>query len=81
MAVVLGSRLVRWSLASANAAGWTPVITRRTTMNPVSYRTVVVDGLTVFYREVGEQHAHTLVLLHRFPSSSHMFRTLLPALA
>ena len=50
-------------------------------MNPVSYRTVVVDGLTVFYRETGEKQAHTLVLLHGFPSSSHMFRTLLPALA
>lgn len=50
-------------------------------MNPISYRTVLVDGLTVFYREAGEKQAHTLVLLHGFPSSSHMFRTLLPALA
>jgi pimeloyl-ACP methyl ester carboxylesterase len=50
-------------------------------MNPISYRTVLVDGLTVFYREAGEKQAHTLVLLHGFPSSSHMFRNLLPALA
>jgi len=36
-------------------------------MNPISYRTVLVDGLTVFYREAGEKQAHTLVLLHGFP--------------
>ena len=50
-------------------------------MTPVSYRTVLVDGIKVFYREAGEQHARTLVLLHGFPSSSHMFRNLLPTLA
>src|SRR2546430_1797186 len=50
-------------------------------MTPVSYRTMLVDGIKVFYREAGEQHARTLVLLHGFPSSSHMFRNLLPALA
>ena len=53
----------------------------RVTMSPISYRTVLVDGLTVFYREAGAGHPHTLVLLHGFPSSSHMFRNLLPALA
>jgi pimeloyl-ACP methyl ester carboxylesterase len=50
-------------------------------MTSVSYRTVLVDGIKVFYREAGEQHARTLVLLHGYPSSSHMFRNLLPALA
>jgi pimeloyl-ACP methyl ester carboxylesterase len=50
-------------------------------MTTVSYRNVMVDGVHVFYRETGEQHARTLVLLHGFPSSSHMFRNLLPALA
>ncbi|HLW02953.1 MAG TPA: alpha/beta hydrolase [Ktedonobacterales bacterium] len=50
-------------------------------MNPISYRHVMVDGLTVFYREAGAHHTHTLVLLHGFPSSSHMFRNLLPVLA
>jgi pimeloyl-ACP methyl ester carboxylesterase len=50
-------------------------------MSSVSYRTVLVDDLKVFYREAGERQAHTLVLLHGFPSSSHMFRNLLPTLA
>jgi pimeloyl-ACP methyl ester carboxylesterase len=50
-------------------------------MTPVFYRNVLVDGIKVFYREAGEHQARTLVLLHGFPSSSHMFRNLLPVLA
>ena len=40
-----------------------------------------MDGLTVFYREAGAPDAPTLVLLHGFPSASHMFRELIPLLA
>ncbi|MBQ0999517.1 alpha/beta fold hydrolase [Streptomyces sp. RK62] len=47
----------------------------------VHHRTAVVDGLDVFYREAGDPDAPTLVLLHGFPTSSHMFRRLIPALA
>jgi alpha-beta hydrolase superfamily lysophospholipase len=50
-------------------------------MNDVAYRTADVDGLTVFYREAGAADAPTLVLLHGFPSASHMFRELIPLLA
>ncbi|HEX3864315.1 MAG TPA: alpha/beta hydrolase [Stellaceae bacterium] len=46
-----------------------------------SYRTVDVDGLDVFYREAGRPNAATLLLLHGFPTSSHMFRDLIPMLA
>ena len=45
------------------------------------YRTIDVDGLDVFYREAGEPGAPNLLLLHGFPSSSHMFRDLVPRLA
>jgi pimeloyl-ACP methyl ester carboxylesterase len=45
------------------------------------YRAIDVDGLDVFYREAGEPGAPKLVLLHGFPSSSHMFRDLIPRLA
>lgn len=45
------------------------------------YGTLVVDGIKVFYREAGPRDAPTIVLLHGFPSSSHMFRNLIPALA
>ncbi|MDB5575889.1 MAG: Hydrolase, alpha/beta fold family protein [Bradyrhizobium sp.] len=46
----------------------------------VHYRTVDVDGLEIFYREAGDADAPTLLLLHGFPTSSHMFRTLIPLL-
>jgi pimeloyl-ACP methyl ester carboxylesterase len=45
------------------------------------YRTVAIDGVDVFYREAGPRDAPVVVLLHGFPSSSHMFRDLIPALA
>ena len=47
----------------------------------VKYRTVVVDGVEIFYREAGARDAPTVLLLHGFPSSSHEFRHLIPALA
>ncbi|HEV7776639.1 MAG TPA: alpha/beta fold hydrolase [Luteibacter sp.] len=50
-------------------------------MTTVTYRTANVDGLDIAYREAGRADAPTLLLLHGFPSSSHMFRDLIPALA
>jgi pimeloyl-ACP methyl ester carboxylesterase len=50
-------------------------------MVAVHHRTVSVDGLDVFYREAGPADAPVLLLLHGYPSSSHMFRHLIPALA
>jgi pimeloyl-ACP methyl ester carboxylesterase len=47
----------------------------------VTYHTTHVDGLKIFYREAGPKNAPTLVLLHGYPSSSHMFRNLTPALS
>jgi pimeloyl-ACP methyl ester carboxylesterase len=52
-----------------------------TTTTQVHYRTVKVDGLDIFYREAGPTNAPTLLLLHGFPTSSHMFRDLIPLLA
>jgi len=46
----------------------------------IHYRTLTVDGLNIFYREAGDPRAPTLLLLHGFPTSSHMFRNLLPLL-
>lgn len=46
-----------------------------------TYRTMTIDGVSLFYREAGPQDAPALVLLHGFPSSSHMFRNLLAALS
>jgi pimeloyl-ACP methyl ester carboxylesterase len=49
--------------------------------SPVTYRSVDVGGLTVFYRESGPGDAPTLLLLHGYPSAGHMFRDLIPLLA
>jgi pimeloyl-ACP methyl ester carboxylesterase len=49
---------------------------------PVTHhRTVTVDGVGIFYREAGPADAPVVLLLHGFPTSSHMFRNLIPALA
>ncbi|KAF3886775.1 MULTISPECIES: alpha/beta fold hydrolase [Nostocales] len=45
------------------------------------YRTVQIDGLNISYREAGSPQSPTILLLHGFPTSSHMFRNLMDALA
>jgi pimeloyl-ACP methyl ester carboxylesterase len=50
-------------------------------MSAVKYLFADVDGFKVFYREAGSAGAPKLLLLHGFPSASHMFRDLIPLLA
>lgn len=45
------------------------------------HKTVEIDGLEIFYREAGHPDAPAILLLHGFPTSSHMFRNLIPALS
>src|ERR1700685_4541993 len=45
------------------------------------FRVAKVDGLDIFYREAGPKNAPTVLLLHGFPTSSHMFRDLIPLLS
>jgi pimeloyl-ACP methyl ester carboxylesterase len=47
----------------------------------ISYQTAHVAGLKLFYREAGDPNAPAVLLLHGFPTSSHMFRNLIPQLA
>ena len=47
----------------------------------VAHRTVKVRDLDIFYREAGPKDAPTILLLHGFPTASHMFRDLIPQLA
>src|SRR5260221_11908783 len=46
-----------------------------------SYRYCTVDGNKIFYREAGPKTGPAVLLLHGFPTSSHMFRNLIPLLA
>jgi pimeloyl-ACP methyl ester carboxylesterase len=48
---------------------------------PISYRTIQVDGLSIFYREAGPKDAPVILLLHGLPSSSRMFEPLLTRLS
>ncbi len=57
-------------------------INAQTTKNTkITYNTVKVEGLDVFYREAGDKTKPTILLLHGFPTSSFMFRDLIPQLA
>jgi pimeloyl-ACP methyl ester carboxylesterase len=50
-------------------------------MTAIQYRTADVSGFNLFYREAGPPDAPKLLLLHGFPSASHMFRDLIPLLS
>src|ERR1700745_3922299 len=50
-------------------------------MTAIRYRTADLDGVKLFYREAGSVGSPKLLLLHGFPSASHMFRDLIPLLA
>ena len=49
--------------------------------SPVHYKTARIDDLDIFYRDAGPQDAPVILLLHGFPTSSNMFRNLIPRLA
>lgn len=77
----------RTALAAATLAGMVATTTSQAATPAaaaapsVQFRTVAVKGLDIFYREAGPKDAPVLLLLHGFPSSSHMFRDLIPLLA
>lgn len=53
----------------------------KTSNDKVYYRSTEIEGLKVFYRQAGRKNAPAVLLLHGFPTSSHMFRNLIPKLA
>jgi pimeloyl-ACP methyl ester carboxylesterase len=57
------------------------VTMNRSANHPTYHRTVEIDGLEIFYREAGDPKTPTILLLHGFPTSSHMFRNLIPQLS
>src|ERR1700758_1424910 len=80
--ISIGSRgLSRLSLLKVRFTRRRRVWMSNTITPRVFYRTLNVEGLAIFYREAGPLDAPTVLLLHGFPSSSHMFRNLIPMLA
>ena len=72
LSVMAASTMADHGAGTANASPAVP---------QVLHRTVEIDGLEIFYREAGREGAPVILLLHGFPTSSHMFRDLMPALA
>ncbi|HSJ02202.1 MAG: alpha/beta fold hydrolase [Verrucomicrobium sp.] len=69
------------SLAAVSVYAESPPSVAKESATTVRYLTSKVDGLDVFYREAGPKGAPTILLLHGFPTSSNMFRNLIPQLA
>jgi len=66
---------------AADAASSRAVATTMPAPPVIHYRSMAIDGVDVFYREAGPADGPVLLLLHGFPTSSHMFRNLIPLLA
>lgn len=67
--------------ASAMAASTQNSAVVQAAVPTVHYRTATIDGVKMFYREAGPADGPVVLLLHGFPTSSHMFRNLIPLLA
>ena len=74
--VVFAAIIIQMFAPNVSGAGATPKGSQH-----VFYRTVEVDGLSIFYREAGPKDAPTILLLHGLPSSSRMFEPLFARLS
>jgi pimeloyl-ACP methyl ester carboxylesterase len=81
---IIGAGLLALAVA-APLAGSTPAFAADTgsvaQLEQVAYRSETIDGIKIAYREAGDPSRPTVLLLHGFPTSSHMFRNLIPTLA
>lgn len=75
LAIIVAASLLLGGGSNVIAAGLNVDATQ------TQHKTVTVQGLDIFYREAGPRDAPTILLLHGFPTSSQMFRNLIPALA
>lgn len=82
MVLAAGTVMAGEAALKGQAAPATEKVSERSgTDVSVRYKTVEVDGLEIFYREAGDADKPVILLLHGFPTSSHMFRNLIPQLA
>jgi pimeloyl-ACP methyl ester carboxylesterase len=79
--IAMSIALISAAEVAADAQATSRVPTAAQAAAHVEYKTTTIDGLNVFYREAGPRTAPVVLLLHGFPTSSHMFRNLIPALA
>ncbi|MEO5562428.1 MAG: alpha/beta hydrolase [Chitinophagaceae bacterium] len=69
--------LAAMSLSALAATGQTGTSMTVKDENVARFKTITVDGLNIFYREAGDKSKPTILLLHGFPSSSHMYRDII----
>ncbi|HEV2802255.1 MAG TPA: alpha/beta hydrolase [Pyrinomonadaceae bacterium] len=83
LALVSGAFVCAASEARAQEGGRraTAAATRQQAAERVKHKNIKIDGLDIFYREAGSRQNPTVLLLHGFPTSSQMFRNLMPQLA
>jgi pimeloyl-ACP methyl ester carboxylesterase len=81
IALIVASGLLSTSVLATSALAQSPTPAKASHANVVHHKTAKVDGLDIFYREAGSKNVPTIVLLHGFPTSSQMFRNLIPKLA
>jgi pimeloyl-ACP methyl ester carboxylesterase len=77
----LMAALAGLGITMSGSAGATPVKQANEAAEPIYYRSVRVDGVSISYREAGRPDAPTILLLHGFPSSSRMYEPLLARLS
>lgn len=80
-AIVATLAIVQPGGAATHEASDRPALASVASTAQVRHRTIEIENQTVFYREAGSKDSPTVLLLHGFPTSSHMFRNLIPALA
>lgn len=73
--------LTKMGMTIGTAVVAATTLTAAESNSSVKYQTVEIEGQKIFYREAGAKDAPTILLLHGFPTSSHMFRNLIPQLA
>ncbi|MEX3007584.1 alpha/beta fold hydrolase [Hoeflea sp. TYP-13] len=73
--------LVAWFVLAPSQPSSAADMSAPVQSHSVQYRSEMIDGLKIAYREAGNRDRPTVLLLHGFPTSSHMFRNLIPVLA
>lgn len=74
-------KIKHYLLAGASIAAFAFAGTAQVQASPTLHKTIEVENQHIFYREAGSENKQTIVLLHGFPTSSHMYRNLIPKLA
>ncbi len=79
--IALTALAMIFSIVTTNGQTVNQVSSVASAETSVGYKTIKIDDLDIFYREAGNPNKPAILLLHGFPTSSHMFRNLIPVLA